>query len=301
MANADLILKFELVPGRSPDADNAAQALAAWVDLLRAAVSAIEPGTEVKIELVGVEKGSQTFLFAMRRVEQFGADVLDGMSEFPLIKKAVIALGGLVTSTAIIVGVTNVLTPDPRIPDDQMAVFEEQRDLLRESVELQREQARFYGTLQNEPAYDRIDVLNGEYARIYTIPRDQFAARSGLWAEDTEVFTLRTEPRSAVWDVVLIKPVLVPQPRRWRFAKEGLEFSALMQDANVLQAIHNRTLPVQVAEGVMMKVQVDYREAYDGKVWIPVSGSHKIKKVLHPLPPVALGPLFPSDAPKKDD
>lgn len=301
MATADLILKFELVPGRSPDADNATLALSAWVDLLRATVAALEPDTEVRIELVGVEKGSQTFLFGMRKIGQFGADVLDGMSEFPLVKKAVIALGGLITSTTIVVGVTNALTPDPRIPDDQMVVFEETRDLLKQSVELQQEQMRFFGALQNEPAYDRIDVLNDERALVYSVPRDQFAARSGLWLDEAEPFKPIVEFRKATWDVVLIKPVLIPEPRRWRFAREGLEFSALMQDPEVLEAIHNRTLPVQVAEGVMMKVEVNYKELYDGKVWIPVAGSHKIKRVLHPLSPVSLGPLFSPDAPQKNN
>ena len=128
MADADLILKFEIAEGRNPDAAIAAEALSAWAALLRAAALAVEPDANVRIELVGVEKGSQTFLFAVQKVKEFVGDVSDGMAEFPLVKKAAITLGGLVTTTAITVAVTNSLTPDPRIPDDQMQVFTQTRD-----------------------------------------------------------------------------------------------------------------------------------------------------------------------------
>src|SRR3546814_17968937 len=95
---------------------------------------------------------------------------------------------------------------------------------------------------------------------VYSVPRIEFATRSGVWAEEPQLEAI-TAKRTAVWDVVLIKPVLIPEPRRWRFAREGLEFSALMQDASVLQAIHDKTLPMQLAEGVMMKVEMNYRES----------------------------------------
>ncbi|WP_137139876.1 hypothetical protein [Azospirillum brasilense] len=265
--------------------------------MLRAAALAVEPDANVRIELVGVEKGSQTFLFAVQKVKEFVGDVSDGMAEFPLVKKAAITLGGLVTTTAITVAVTNSLTPDPRIPDDQMQVFTETRDLLKESVELQRQQQRFYGIVQDEPAYSRIDVFRSDRSLAYSIPRQEFAARSGLWTGDTDEIKPDAETRMATWDVVLIKPVLIPAPRRWRFAKDGLEFSALMEDGSVLQAIHDRTLPVQVAEGVMMKVEITYREISNGRTWIPISGSHKIKRVLSPLPPRSPGPLFSTDIP----
>ncbi len=297
MADADLILRFEIAEGRNPDATIAAEALAAWVELLREAALVVEPNAKVRIELVGVEKGSQTFLFAVKKIEQFASDVSEGMSDFPLIKKAAITLGGLVVTTAIAAMVTSVLTPDPRIPSDQMQVFTETRDLMKESVELQRRQQRFYGIVQDEPAYDRVDVLHSDRSLAYSIPRQDFAARSGLWQGDDEELKPMAETRTATWDVVLIKPVLISAPRRWKFAKEGLEFSALMQDDAVLQAIHDNTLPVQVAEGVMMKVEVTYKEVFDGKTWVPVSGSHRIKRLLSPLPPRSSGPLFATHSP----
>jgi hypothetical protein len=292
MNEADVILKFQIAEGRSPDALNAADALAAWVDVLRAAASVVEPGIAIRITLVGVEDGSQVFKLAIERAEQFLHDLTEGMKEFPLVSKAAMALGGLITGTAITVLVTNAMTPDVRIPDDQMKVFEEQRDLLKESVDLQRQQNRFYGILQEEPAYQSIEVLHPDMTVSYVIPRSEFGPRSGLWTDTVEENAPKAESRTATWDVTLIKPVLVPVPRRWRFAREGLEFSAEMADQNILQAIHDGTLPIQIAEGVTMKVEVTYREIYSGTSWMPVAGSHRIKRVLHPLPPLPLGTLF---------
>lgn len=297
MADADLILKFEIIPGKSPDAQNATEALAAWIDLLRTASEIVSPGAPIRIVLVGVAEGSQEFRFGFERVETFLHDLKEGMQEFPLFSNALITLGGLIGSTVLVVGVTNAITPDPRIPDDQMAVFEETRDLMKESVELQKQNMRFYGVLQSEPAYERIDVLRPDRTLAYSIPRSEFAARSGLWHEEVEQFTSKPETRLATWDVTLIKPVLVPVARRWRFAREGLEFSAEMQDPNILQAIHDKTLPMQIAEGITMKIEITYREIYTGTVWVPVAGSYKVKRVLHPLPPLSTGPLFATNRP----
>jgi hypothetical protein len=136
---------------------------------------------------------------------------------------------------------------------------------------------------------------------MYSIPKAEFAERSGLWSGDSdEAPTPATETRTATWDVILIKPVLVPEPRRWGFARDGIEFSALMSDKSFLDAIHNNTLPVRMAEGIRMKLEVKYREHFDGEAWIPVPYSHKVSRVLDPLPPISPTPLFANaSAPKK--
>lgn len=293
MADEDLILKFEILRGKSPEAESVADALAAWVDVLRAAGAVVAPGASLSIELVGVEPGSQMFKLALRKLEDAAGRVKAGSDEFPLVSKAAMTLGGLIGGTMIVVTLTNEITPDPRIPPDQMAVFEEMRQSLAESVELQRESARFWGIMQDEPAFQRVDVLRGSDRKpIYQVPRSEFAERSGLWSGDSGDVDANVETRRATWDVILVKPALVPEERRWTFARDGLEFSALMQDKAVLQAIHDKTLPIQVAEGIAMKIEVQYRERFDGRAWLPVPGSHRVKRVLSPLPPQSSGPLF---------
>ena len=294
-AAEDLILKFEIAPGRSPEAESVAEAITAFVDVLKASAAVVDPESSLSVELVGVEPGSQMFKLALRNA----ADrVKEGAKEYPLIAKAAIQLGGLIGSTIVAVGITNIMTPDPRIPADQMAVFQEMNRNMAESVELQRQSARFWGVMQDEPAFSQLDVLNGyDRAPLYRVPRSEFAERSGIWSGDAEDISDSIERRVATWDVVLVKPVLVPEQRRWTFARDGIEFSALMTDISVLQAIHDRTLPLPLAEGVGMKIEVQYRERFDGKARLPVPGSHRVKRVIFPRPPVGSMPLFPSGQP----
>ena len=295
IAAEDYILKFEIVPGRYPEVDSVAKALTAWVEVLRASAEAVDPASLLSVELAGVENGSQLFKLLFRKLEAEGQRIKEGGKEFPLVSKAAIALGGLIGGTVITVGITTALTPDPRIPADQMAVFNQMNENLAKSVKLQEKSMQFYETLQDEPAFESIKVLRG-YDRVpfYEVPRSEFAARGGLWGGDIEEATPQFETRKAIWDVTLIKPALIAEPRRWTFARDGLEFTALMSDPMVLQAIHDKTLPIQIAEGVMMKIEVSYRERFDGTTWIPIPASRKVKKVLYPLPPPPSSPLFPS-------
>lgn len=284
MVSADVELRFEITPGRSPQAEHVVAAISAWVEMTKVAGAVIDPGLEIRIDLVGVEEGSQIFKFALRQLGQVS------ISE---VKKYAMIGAGVVTTAAITTIVTNALTSDPQIPAEQMKVFAEMNQKMSESVDLQRQSMRFYGILQDEPAYNGIDVKKpGNPNPLFVVPRTEFAARSGVWMPEEPKMIL-AETRVATWDVVLIKPVLTPTARRWRFAREGLEFSALMEDQNVLDAIHNQTLPLKLAEGIAMKVEIHYREEYDGKNWLPVSGSHKVKRVLSPvLSSAEMPPLF---------
>jgi hypothetical protein len=72
-----------------------------------------------------------------------------------------------------------------------------------------------------------------------------------------------------------------------------------MKDQVFLDAIHDRTLPVTLAEGIRMKVEVKYREELTEEGWVPVVGSHRITRVLQPLPPGTPIPLFPDASPPK--
>lgn len=289
----DLILKFEIVEGRVPSAEVVARALLAWIDMLKVAGSVIEPDAELDVGLTGVESGSDIFKLSLRMAEGVAGQVIDGMQEYPLVSKAALALAGLVGTTVFTVALTSAITPDPRIPDDQMEVFREQNRLMEESNDLRREQQRFYGILHEEPAIERIDVLRG-YDRqpIYSIPYNEFAERSGLWTGEPEEESMPSKTVTVTWDVILIKPVLKPERRRWQFMRDGIEFSAKMDDAAFLEALSAKSLGIQMAEGVRMRIEVKYREEFDGTTWLPIKGSHRVTRVLEPSPPPAPVPLF---------
>lgn len=295
---ADIVLKFETLPGRAPKLEVVARALEAWGEAIRTAAEIAEPGSRPLIELVGVEDGSQVFKVALRKVQEFGETVSEGAAEYPIPKKMAIALSGMIATGLVAVGLQAAFLPT-RLPEDQMAVFHTTNGLLAESVDLQRRNMEFFEILHEERAYASVKVIDGEDGEVlYEIPQSEFATRSGVWADEIEVEQEDVEVRTATWDVTLIKPVLEAQPRRWVFAREGLKFSALMSDKRVLEAIHDKTLPIQVAEGIAMKIEVQYKERFSGNAWVPIDRTRKVIRVLHPLPPSSPGPLFlPSSRP----
>lgn len=294
MATEDFLLKFEIEDGQTPNAESVANALLAWVDMMKAASAVVSPGVAIEVGLVGVEDGSDIFKLVIRPAENMLGQLQSGAAQYPLLSKAALALAGLVITTVIATSITEAMSPDPRIPDDQMAVFEENNRLMRESVELQREQHKFYGILHEERAIKRLDVLRPDRTTIYSVPRTEFADRSGLWSgEETVAPDTDKETRTATWDVILIRPVLVAEQRRWVFAYESIEFSAKMEDEDFLTAIRDKTLAISLAQGIRMRIEVKYREQREGDLWVPIKGTHRVTRVLDPLPPARPSPLFP--------
>ncbi len=296
MSEPDLVLEFEIEKGRSPNIESIARALLAWNDAVQAAIAAIDPGAQVVVELFGVEPGSQRFKQIFRRVEDFAQKVEDGGQEFPLVFTGGKALARCVAGGIVLAGIAYAVTPD-----DQTPVLEEIRDILREDLATKQSSQTFYEILQEEPAISRLEVFEGDSSDpVYSVPRSEFALKSGLFDPQEEEGAELIKPRTVTWEVVLVKPVLVGAARRWTFARDGIEFSALMTDKAVLQALHDKTLAIPFAEGVMMQIEVSYKERLDGQVWLPVPGTRKVTKVLSPRVPALATPLFPiTDGPQK--
>ena len=288
MSDVDLVLEFEIEPGRSPDLEKVARALLAWNDAVQATITAIAPDAKVVVALSGVEHGSQRFKQTLRIVEETAAAIEQGGQEFPIIYKQVKALVRLIGGALLTAGVVNLAFPDEvkEKLDQIITIINEDRYSREKSEE-------FYKTLQDEPAITAIEFYEGNNdTPTYVVKRSEFGPRSGLFKLTTVVEEAgRQEQRIAHWDVVLIRPVLLGKPRRWTFAKDGIEFSAEMADKAVLEAIRDKTLSIPFAEGVVMKIEVTYTEEFDGKVWRPIAKTRKVARVLSPrvtLPPGAL-------------
>lgn len=295
MAEPDLVLEFEIEEGRSPDLENVARALLAWNDAVKIAARAIDPSAELVVELVGVEPGSQRFKQIFRRVEDFAQGVEAGGAEYPLVWKHSKALAKCIAGGILVAAISNVVTSD-----DQTPVLEEIRDLLKEDRETRRASKDFYEIMQEEPAFSKIEVYENEEDEtpVYSVPRSEFSHRSGLFdAEEDDAPIESVRPRVVTWEVILVRPVLLGKPRRWTFARDGIEFSALMTDQAVLQALHDRTLFIPFAEGVMMQIEVIYKERLEGDIWIPLGDTRKVTRVLSPRVTLTPGPLFAANGP----
>ncbi|WBX82492.1 hypothetical protein [Sphingosinicella microcystinivorans] len=291
----EIVLQFDFDPGANADAIIAAEALIAWVEAARTANAIINPLSELKVDLVSAEQAClklrTVFRFVEDKVLGPPADFLD---EFPRIKKLVVAtVIGIPAGLAIVVG-EHVMFPDPPADLSPAAkqVFQEEAKKLESSPEVKKKVQEFYKKVEKQGTISQVQIKEGDERAppLMTIPRTEFSVRSGLWSPPEEQPTER--PQVKDWDVVLTHPVLVSKPEIWRFKREGLPFSAKMEDNAILLAIKDGRLPLHFQEGEAMKVRVEWRERLVGKVWEPVARSYKITKVLAPKPLAAAAPLL---------
>ena len=292
MAEPDLVLEFKIAEGRSPNLENVARALLAWNDGVQAAVAAIDPSVEMIVELVEVEHGSQRFKQLFRRIESAAKAIDEGSQEYPYIWKHTKTLASLIAVSVAGAGAVVMMTPTPKAPAEEMQVLDQIRDELKDDIDLRRSTQSFFSILQEDPAFKELRLFESNDAQPFlSVPRAEFAHRSGLF-EQQEGNEEAERPRTATWEVILVKPALVGKARRWTFARDGIEFSALMADKNVLNALHEKTLAIPFAEGVMMQIEVSWKERYDGNAWLPVSDSRRVTRVLNPRVPAGPLPLL---------
>lgn len=165
---------------------------------------------------------------------------------------------------------------------------------IREDEHTARSAKRFYRALERDPAVTNVVVKSGPAeVPLVKVERSEFAMRGGLYS-DQETGEAE-ETRREVWSVVLMQAPFSASPKRWRFSRDGLQFTAAMVDAIFLQAIVDGTVPISLRTGVRMEVEVEWRERRRGKIWVPILGSRRIVRVLSPRPGAATTPDRPEE------
>lgn len=287
MQEDQIVLHFEVAPDRYPNTTVAARALIEWVDLVQSTIAAIDPLQRLNIEIVGVTPGSTRFPQLLRFLDKQAGNVRSAWDDYPHLK-SIVAGSAHTLYTAAIAGAVSMSMQ----PSVQLVQLSEKDRHLFEGIQKQASQSRpvvqaskrFYGALEQDTAITGVGVADAWDKRpSIIIPRSEFAERSGLWDVDVEIAPSERFQR-VVWDVVLRRPDLVSTPQLWQFMRDGLKFSAKMHDAIFLAAMRDGRIPLTLQEGVMMKVEIEYKERLTGQVWEPVKGSWRVVKVLSPVP-----------------
>jgi len=284
MATGDIVLQFGLEHGRNADAAIAAESLLAWVDAVKDAIRAIDPGREIRVELLGREEGSLRQL--LRFVDDTAKTVSDGADEFPYLKKAAAGLAIAIATSTLSTFIQQSLEPDIHVvelsPRDR-ELLQDLTEKVRSDPQTAKAAEKFFKSVERDRAITNVQIANGfDEPPMVTIPRNEFAYRGGVWAADTQ--EQPEETRHANWTVTLLQAPFYNSPRHWVFARDGMKFSAQMHDAVFLQAITDRTIPIALQEGVTMQVEIEYRERLKGQIWEYVPDSRKIVRVLSPRP-----------------
>jgi hypothetical protein len=285
-AYSEIVLHFEVAADRHPDTAVIAQALIDWVGLVRDAARAISPEGKIELTLVGNDVGSLRFPQVLKFIEG-GLQNIDGAwVEYPLLKKAALGSAHVLAAAAIGLAVQSAATPEVQkveLSAEDRKILERMEVKIAESAEVKSSSRRFYETVSKDPAITGVGVAQDRQSLPSVIvPNTQFAERSGLFTQEIDEIPGRKV--TDVWDVVLIKAAFSHKQYRWNFSRDGLNFSAVMQDAIFLDAIKDGRVPINIQEGVVMKVEVEYTERLNGQVWESVPSSRRIKKVISPIP-----------------
>jgi hypothetical protein len=299
MATFPATLQLDFAQHSGIEAVDVGKALIAWASAIQEASQVIDPSSPIVVDIVGVEQGCLRLHAILKFVEGTLTKADNALTPYPKIR-ASLSLNVFSLPGAIVAGATGALVYDiwkgapENAPPSVKAATEQAESKLKESAAVTNDVQRFYRTLEAAPSIKGMRIYESDPDRpIVMVPRDQFPIYGGLFNEmqaDQE-----RRPRQAIWDVIVTHPVVISKPRVWRFKRDGAPFRAKLADPYFLNGIKNRTLPMQVAEGTLMRVRVDWFENNIEGQWVTDESSFVISKVVWPAPletPVAL-PLFP--------
>lgn len=296
----EIVLYFDTVEGEYPDTEIVAKALLDWVALANAAAQAINPYQRLDVEIAGVAPGSTRFPQLLKFVDQAASDVSTAWEEVPYLKKLVIGAAHTFWTATISASVNLAMMPDMQmveLSEHDRILLTEMRNSVANSGRAQQASQQFYKTLQPEGTIKGVGVAESwrEKKPHLIIPRSEFAERSGLWTSTPDA--VRERPGTAIWDVVLLKAPFESRPLSWRFSRDGLPFSARMEDKSFLDAMRERRLPITLSDGVQMRIEMEFTERLIGDVWEPVESTRKVTNVLSPVP-LSQPPPFSADEPR---
>ena len=277
-------LYFDLQKGERADLEVLAEAAIHWIATIRETANAIDPNIKVRVEIVDADEGSIKFNTVFKWVEEKLENFESGSSEYPRLRKLALALSIFLLGVAADKVVDQIIESPSRLElsDEDRERLDELLKRSKGKPEIETPKRKFFKTIERDRGIVSVGVSEGpDMDLIASVPRSQFAERSGLWAimEDEDERTT-----SSILDVTLVSPVLINQPRSWRFQLEaGLpEFNAVMRDKNFLSALEKSYIQEQLRTHIQMTIRLEVREEKRGGAWVVPRGGRSVVEVIAP-------------------
>ncbi|WP_298196035.1 hypothetical protein [Novosphingobium sp.] len=271
--SAPISLYFDIEKGRRADLSVVAEAAIAWAQTVREIIDNLEPGLEIRIEIVDGEQGS-LWINTLVKIEKFLEAVEKGGKRYPHIWALVRGFAIIVVATPLSVTAEDIwkslVGEKPELvklsDEDKRKIVNDLAKALRENVAPKPKQ-RFYKAVLSDPVIKGVGVASDTKRRPELVAsRNQIELVIRSDQVDDEPTTRR---RTEELDVVLVSPVLRNAERSWRFLRPGLpEFGAVMKDRGFLDALVRGGIHVELREGISMKVEIEYKERREGNLWI---------------------------------
>jgi hypothetical protein len=281
-AFAPVSLYFKLREQETADLEIISEAAIAWVETLRAIAQAIEPDSDIKVELVNVDQSSALYNTLVdwyeRALEPHAERLARGWDRQPRSRKLIVGLAAFAVTAAYPTYHTAFGDEYGEADRERMKRIEEQ---TRNHPAVRTARNKFYRIVEREPSVVAVGIKEAPASDPIVI------VESGSFPHDDGLFTVEEDVQErvtqAVLEVVLVKPALVHTPRSWTFKPDGLpEFDAVMRDARVLHAIRSKGFPADFREGVRMTIRIEVKEAMVDGQWRLIRGGRSVMRVIDP-------------------
>jgi hypothetical protein len=279
---APISLYFKLQEQQSADLEIISEAAIAWVETLRAIAQAVDPESDVKVELINVDQSSAIFNTLVdwfdRNIDPHLDRIVRGYERQPRSRKLLLALAGFTITTAY-------PTYDAYFGDDfseeDRATLQRIDEQTRHNPAVTTARSKFFRIVERERTIEAVGIKEDPHSEpIVLVDSGSFEHDDGLFAVDADIPERVTQ---TVLEVVLVKPALVHTPRAWTFKPDGLpEFDAVMRDAKVLNAIRTKGFPSQMREGVRMTIRIEVHEVLVDGQWKLIRGGRSVMRVIDP-------------------
>ena len=283
MSDGELSLYFALKKGENANLEVIAQAALHWTAALRVAALTIDPRAQIRIELLNADQGSLRLHTFLEWAEGHLERIDKGSSRYPRLRNLALGLAIFVASAMIaphldILGSPAVVD----LSDEDRALLIDVLDQMRSVPKIGMESRRFFKTLEQDPSITGVGIAEGRHEiPAISVPRDQFAERGGLWVVEE---ASRERTLTLVRNVILISPVLLPNPRSWRFKEEGMpEFNAIMKDARFLAALEESHVRETLRTGIPMTIRLEVKERKINGEWVVRRGGRTVVEVISPV------------------
>jgi hypothetical protein len=265
---APISLYLDLEEGQHPDLEAVAKAAIAWNALLKEVIHVLDPSIEIRVEYVSGTEGSATVDSLVRAIKKVS-------KEHPFVVGPLVAIAtAFFLAPANMAGeeATKFVMEQLGHPVGDISDADAEK-IARKVVEMQRNRVavehkqEVYRQAEREPVIRGVGVTSDPHQRPqYLVKRSDFPDRAGVGFIEEETVEARTEYKYDL-PVVVIRAIMLGEPRRWRFQHGAEEFSATMQDKDFLAAIKSGHTGVEVGEGVEMRVDLKIPMEKVGGVW----------------------------------